>query len=149
MPKHKKQSCNFDFLAVNMRLHGPESPNPLATLRTRVNTMGWKEAFDVVGAINYLASKGYKEIVVYGHSMGGAAVINAIGLHKDKISANIEIKGVIVEKTWASTHDFFYRLHQKWMSNFGVEAYRGLLGTSYSDINLIQRVPPVFDWWEK
>lgn len=135
---------NIDFLAVNMRLHGPESPNPLATLKTRVNTMGWKEAFDVVGAINYLSNRGYKEIVVYGHSMGGAAVINAIGLHKDKISANIEIKGVIVEKTWANTNDFFQRLHQKWMSNLGVEAYRGLLGTSYSDINIM--APSGLQW---
>lgn len=136
--KYLRQTTdNVDFLAINLRGHGPDTPKGWFTETALVknSTMGLKESLDVVGAINYLADLGYKEVVVYGHSVGGAAVLHAIGQHKDMISSEIEVKGVIVEKTFANVKEFLNRLYNSWMSNFGFNAYRGIKGTEYPTIN--------------
>ena len=113
---------NVDFLAINLRNHGPETPNSL----TRSTTFCLNESLDVVGSLNFLASSGYSEVIVYGHSIGGAAVTIALGEHKDKISPQINIKGAIIEKTFANFHDFLFRMHRSLTSNFGVNLVRAL-----------------------
>lgn len=99
---------NVDFFTINLREHGPDT----ADKWLRRTTLGLREAFDVVGAINRMAELGYEKAVVYGHSIGGAAVINAVGTNPNLISKKIEIKGVIVEKTFANFYDFAWRNHK-------------------------------------
>ena len=129
----RDNTSKIDFFAINLRGHGPDTPQGFLTEAAiaRSTTMGLKESLDVVGAINHLASLGYNEVVLYGHSVGGAAVLHGAGMHKDMISSNITVKGVIVEKTFSDVNKFFYRLYNKWLSNFGANIKRGLTGTEF------------------
>jgi pimeloyl-ACP methyl ester carboxylesterase len=108
--------ADVDFFSINMRGHGIDSSGGFF----RSSTLGIKEAFDVVGAINFLADGGYEEVIVYGHSAGAAAVINALAEHKNLLAPKIKIKGVIVEKTYAHLEEFLRRNHENLFSNFGV-----------------------------
>lgn len=141
----------LDFFSINLRNHGPDRPDEWL----RSTTIGLKEALDVVGAINELAARGYTEVIVYGHSMGGAAVINALGKHQNLLSKDIAVKGAIVEKTFANLHDFLWRSHKILSSNLGYNAYAAFSGEkeyskqqvmrpsnaqSYLSENLIERL---------
>jgi len=44
-----------------------------------------KKSLDILGAINYLKSKGFKSIAIVGGSMGGAAVLSALDTKTDSI----------------------------------------------------------------
>lgn len=113
----------IDFLSINLRKHGPDTPYAV-----RATTIGLDEAFDVVGAVNYLAEIGYDEVIVYGHSIGGAAVLNALGKYRGLLSSEIQIKGVIVEKTFANLRDLMRNVHRNLFSNLGVSMAAPLSG---------------------
>lgn len=114
----------IDFLSINLRKHGPDTPDSLV----RTTTLGLNEAFDVVGAINYLAEIGYDEVIVYGHSIGGATVLNALGKYQGLLSSEIQVKGVIVEKTFANLRDFMRNIHRNLFSNLGASMAAPLAG---------------------
>ncbi len=133
----RETTKDMDFFTPNLRNHGPD--NPPGWLRS--TTLGLKEAFDVIGAINYLAENGYTEIVVYGHSIGGAAVINALGKHQNLISNKIKVRGVIVDKTFTNSYDFMVRNHQIAAGNLGANLGAALTGQKeYPDIPVLSKI---------
>jgi len=115
--KLRSSTKNIDFLTINLRNQGPENPRWIGS-----TGMGLTEAKDVVGAINYLAEIGYKEVIVYGQSLSGAAVIHALGKYQALLSNEIEIRGVIIEKTFANLHEFYERTHKQAASVLGLTA---------------------------
>ena len=133
----------IDFLAINLRNFGPDTPTGIARYY-KTTTMGLQESYDVIGAINYLTGIGYNEVIVYGYSLGGAAVLNAVGKLQDLISKNIKIKGVIVEKTFASADEFYKNLYFRFASNIGVEASKAFVGKEYSKNTYA--APSEFQW---
>jgi len=48
-----------------------------------------KKYFDILGAVEYLKQKGFKEIDIMGGSMGGAAVLEALSRHEDPLIGKI------------------------------------------------------------
>ncbi len=120
----RDSTLDIDFFSINLRKHGPATPDSAM----RATTLGLNEAFDVVGAVNYLAETGYDEVIVYGHSIGGATVLNALGKDKGLLSSKIQVRGVIVEKTFANLGDFMRRAHSNLFSNFGVSMAAPLTG---------------------
>ena len=114
---------NIDFLSINLRYHDPSTGGFL-----RGTTLGVKEAFDVVGAINTLAEMGYTKVVVYGYSIGGAATINALGKYSNLLSKEIKVEGIIVEKTYANLRELLERSHGNLFSNLGVSAVAPFVG---------------------
>ena len=135
-----------DFLMINQRGHGPDTPQGIFTdaAIARSTTMGLNESLDVVGAINHLAKLGYRQVVLYGFSMGGASVLHGAGMRKDMISKGIEVKGVIVEKTFAEAETFFRRMYDTWLTNFGVNILYGVTKSEFPKVKLGQ--PTEWQW---
>ncbi len=60
-------SSKYSLLYIDFRAMG-ESEG-------RYTTGGYKEKYDIEGAVKYLKEKGFKDIALYGYSMGGYAAI--------------------------------------------------------------------------
>jgi len=106
----------IDFLTIDLRNHGVhQSSTPF-----KGTTFGEKEAFDVIGAVKYLSDNGYDEVILYGHSIGGAAIINAVGKYGNLMPKNMQIKGLIVEKTFADLRNFLKKNYNNMLGNFGL-----------------------------
>ncbi|MCF6402052.1 alpha/beta hydrolase [Chitinophaga filiformis] len=74
------QTLGFNTLLMDFRAHGNSEGN--------VCTVGYKEAEDVMLAYNFVQQKGEKHIVLWGASMGAAAILRAVPtyhLHPDKL----------------------------------------------------------------
>lgn len=77
-----------------------------------------KMAYDILGAIDYLTAKGFKNIVLVGGSMGGAAILNALELKTEATirkvvllspASNIGIGSDSIEKLFVvSENEGFY-----------------------------------------
>ena len=65
----KLQSKNVTSLSIDFRGYGKSKKGSTTNM-----------AFDILGAIDYLTAKGFKNIVLVGGSMGGAAILNALEL---------------------------------------------------------------------
>lgn len=74
----KLQKENITGLAINFRGYGKSKRGSTAN-----------RAFDILGAVSYLKTKGYKSIVIVGGSMGGAAVVRALNKSYDKIVTKV------------------------------------------------------------
>ncbi len=48
-----------------------------------------KRSLDILGAVHYLKTKGFKSIVIVGGSMGGAAVVRALNTSYDKVVTKV------------------------------------------------------------
>ncbi len=59
-------------------------------------TLGWEEARDVAALVSAARARGPEPIVLYGFSMGGAAVLAALG------PGGVQVEGAVVEATYAS-----------------------------------------------
>lgn len=59
----------FAALSIDLRGHGKSEPDTV--------TMGWFERNDVLGAVDFLKSKGYEDIGLNGISLGAATIIYA------------------------------------------------------------------------
>ena len=120
------RNCIFkvNFFAINLRNHGPDRPD--AWIRS--TSLGLKERFDVDGAIIKMAEEGYEEFGFYGHSLGGAADTNALGMDSNKLPPNIKVKLVILEKTFAHSYSFQVRTHQNLFSNLHLNMKDALPG---------------------
>lgn len=74
------QKLGYNALLVDFRAHGNSEGN--------VCTVGYKEAEDVMLAYNFVQQKGEKHIMLWGASMGAAAILRAVPayhLHPDKV----------------------------------------------------------------
>ncbi|NQV00492.1 MAG: hypothetical protein HQ538_07165 [Parcubacteria group bacterium] len=131
----KLRTMDLDFLSIDLRTQGPGFLDTFNTTQ-----LGLKEALDVVGGINYLASKGYSEVVVYGYSIGGAATLNALAKFKNYLSPQISIKGIIIEKTFSDADLLLTRSHKN-LFNLGPSLYRtfikGEAGEGYSNTRVL------------
>jgi len=58
-------------------------------------------------------------VIIYGTSLGGAAVIDCLTKYKKDLSKKITIKAVILEKTFASSRELIKRVQQNLFSNIG------------------------------
>lgn len=59
-------------------------------------TLGWKEADDVAATVAAARARGPEPVVLYGFSMGGAAVLGALG------RLGVEADGAVVEASYAT-----------------------------------------------
>lgn len=69
---------NYNVLLVDFRAHGNSTGN--------ICTIGYNESKDVKAAYNYASSMGEKNIILYGISLGAAAIIKAVAT--DSIKPN-------------------------------------------------------------
>jgi len=74
----KLQKQGITGLSINFRGYGKSK---------RGNTAN--RALDILGAVSYLKSKGYKSVVIVGGSMGGAAVVRALNTSYNKIVTKV------------------------------------------------------------
>ncbi|GAA4467726.1 hypothetical protein GCM10023189_51890 [Nibrella saemangeumensis] len=81
----------YNTLSFDFRAHGNSSGN--------VCTIGYRETRDLEAAYEYVASRGEKNIVLWGVSMGAATVMKAIPEH------NLKPSRVILECPFASMYD--------------------------------------------
>ena len=65
------EDAGFDVLMIDLRSHGGSEGDRV--------TLGYREVFDVLGALSWLEKRGFEpdQVVLHGWSMGGAAVIQA------------------------------------------------------------------------
>lgn len=68
----KLQSKGVTSLSIDFRGYGNSK-----------NGSSDNKAYDILGAVSYLKSKGFKNIALVGGSMGGAAILNALELKTD------------------------------------------------------------------
>jgi alpha-beta hydrolase superfamily lysophospholipase len=66
------QKEGISFLSIDFRGYGNSKKG---------NTD--KKSLDILGAVDFLKNKGYKNIVIVGGSMGGAAILNALNTKTD------------------------------------------------------------------
>ena len=75
------------------------------------------EVITILGAIEYLKAKGYKNIALVGGSMGGAAILNAMELNTDSLIRKIVLlspadsNGIVsnvIEKLFVASEDEGY-----------------------------------------
>ena len=85
------QSLNFSTLLVDFRAHGNSGGSAC--------TIGKKEAEEVKLAMDFLRSIGEKDIVLWGTSMGAAAITSAFDQYE------IEPSAVILEMPFGSLHN--------------------------------------------
>lgn len=71
-----------------------------------VTSIGYHESDDVLGAVDWLGSRGFSEIAVMGHSMGGAAAIKAVAEYRN---GPVRIEAVITEGAFADLEDLLLR----------------------------------------
>lgn len=83
----------FDFTG-----HGE---NPYAP-----TSIGYHESEDVLGAVDWLGSRGFNEIAVMGHSMGGAAAIKALAEYGN---GPVRIRALVTEGAFARLEDLLSR----------------------------------------
>ena len=69
-------------------------------------SIGYHESYDVLGAVDWLDSRGFREIVLMGHSMGGAAAIKAVAEYGN---GPVRFKAVITEGAFARLDDLLLR----------------------------------------
>lgn len=77
--------AGYTVLMFDFRGHGDSGGHTVS--------FGHDEARDVAAAVTYLQAQGYRQIALYGFSMGGAAVLNAAG--------NLPVQAVVVDSTFA------------------------------------------------
>ena len=82
------RAMGYNTLLIDFRGSGGSTGN--------TTTIGYKESQDVLTSIEYLQSKGKKDIYLLGTSMGAAAVIKAMSEHKAGVN------GIIIECPFAS-----------------------------------------------
>ena len=72
------------------------------------------KAYDILGAVGYLKSKGFKNIALVGGSMGGAAILNALEIKTDESlkkvvllspASDIGINNSTIEKLFVASED--------------------------------------------
>ncbi len=91
-PAQVFNSLGYDALLVDFRGSGNSSGN--------TNTVGFKEAEDVAAAINYIQQlKAEQPIILYGISMGSAAILKAIADNQ------VKPDGIILELPFARLLD--------------------------------------------
>lgn len=79
----------FDVFMFDFRAHGESSG--------KFTTLGAREVTDAVTAVNFLHQKGYKNIGLFGFSMGGAVALQLCG--------NKHVKAIVADSPYASLGD--------------------------------------------
>jgi len=102
------------------------------------STVGAKEVEDLLAAVQFLKTKGVREVGVWGFSMGGAVALMAI----EKAP---EIKAVIAESSYANLAHMALELFRIPLLNYPVAYLVGLwakffLGIDLSDVSPAERV---------
>ena len=69
MPYVRDFLKDYNVFVFDFNAHGDNARS--------VTSIGYHESADVLGAIDWLQSRGFREIALVGHSMGGAAAIKA------------------------------------------------------------------------
>lgn len=85
------QKLGYNALLVDFRAHGNSEGN--------VCTVGYKEAEDVMLAYNFVQQKGEKHILLWGVSMGAAAILRAVPVY------HLQPDKVILECSFATLTD--------------------------------------------
>ena len=93
------------------------------------SSAGAKEVEDLLAAVQFLKTRGVKEVGVWGFSMGGAVALMAI----EKAS---EIKAVIAESSYASLAHMSLELFRIPLLNYPVAFLVGLWGKLFLGIDL-------------
>ena len=82
---------DYNVLTFDFRSHGE---NPYGT-----TSIGYHEADDVLGALDWLAKEGMSEVALVGHSMGAAAALHAAGQYGGE---KMEIAAMVTEGAFSS-----------------------------------------------
>lgn len=90
MPYVKAFLSDFSVMAIDLKGHGE---NAYAT-----TSIGYHEAGDILGALDWLAKEGVSEVGILGHSMGGAAAIKAAA---SGMPEGLAVKALVTEGTFA------------------------------------------------
>jgi dipeptidyl aminopeptidase/acylaminoacyl peptidase len=98
------------------------------------STAGAKEVEDLLAAIQFLKSKGVKEVGVWGFSMGGAVALMTI----EKAP---EIKAVISESSYASLGDMTFELLRIPVLNYPIAYLVGLWAKLFLGVDVRQASP--------
>lgn len=102
MPYVKDFLTYYNVFVFDFTGHGE---NPYAA-----TSIGCNESGDVLGALDWLEGRGFREISVMGHSMGGAAVIKAVA----EYGTNFVVKAVVTEGAFAELGTLLIRKVQQY-----------------------------------
>lgn len=99
MPYVRDFMKHYNVLVFDFAGHG-ETPYAATSI-------GYNEAADVLGAIDWLGNRGVAGIAVMGHSMGGVAAIKAVADYGD--AGQVPIMAVVTEGAFANLDDLLHR----------------------------------------
>ena len=121
---------DFNLLLFDFRYLGQSEGN--------YSTAGAKEVEDLLAAVQFLKTRGVKEVGVWGFSMGGAVALMAI----EKAA---EIKAVVAESSYASLAEMAFELFRIPVLNYPIAYLVGLwaklfLGVDLRDVSPAERV---------
>jgi uncharacterized protein len=117
---------NFNLLLFDFRYLGKSEGS--------YSTAGAKEVEDLLAAIQFLKSRGVKEVGVWGFSMGGAVALMAI----EKAP---EIRAVISESSYASLADMAFELLRIPVFNYPIAYLVGLWAKLFLGIDVRDASP--------
>ena len=98
------------------------------------STAGAKEVEDLLAAIQFLKTRGIKEVGVWGFSMGGAVALMAIGKAP-------EIRAVISESSYASLADMTFELFRIPVLNYPIAYLVGVWAKLFLGIDVREASP--------
>lgn len=104
MPYVQEFVKHYNVFVFDFRGHGE---NPYGS-----TSLGFYETQDLMGALDYLESRGVEEVAILGHSMGGAVAIMAAAQYR---SAGIQIKAVVTEGAYANLNELLNRAGKKFL----------------------------------
>lgn len=93
----------YSVLAVDFRGHGQNAYG-----RTSI---GFRESQDVLGALDWLSQNGVTNVAIFGHSMGAAAAIKAVGEHH---SGRPAVRALALEGVFDSLDIVLAHQARKW-----------------------------------
>lgn len=98
MPYVQALMDDYNVLTFDFRGHGD---NPFGT-----TSIGYHEAQDVIGALEWLEKEGIREVAIVGHSMGTAASLRAVAEYRE---SKLRISAMVLEGAFYSLEDMLRR----------------------------------------
>ena len=146
LPYIEKFRHDFNVLVFDFRGHGPGTT-------MEASSFGYHEQHDLTGALDFLEEKGFKEVGLFGMSMGGATCLITAGnlfqeAHGRK--TRLQIKCIVTEGAYADMDtvvkgygteimDIFFGLGS--VTKFAMQQKVGYTMKDASPINYVKHIP--------